>query len=71
MNVTLRRLVRGSDAVAACWNASLLGEQGGWQTQGCRILAHHDNYTSMSCDALGNYGLLMVSATPPLTHTHT
>ncbi|XP_067117851.1 LOW QUALITY PROTEIN: adhesion G protein-coupled receptor A3 [Osmerus mordax] len=59
VNVTLRRLVRGSDAVAACWNASLLGGQGGWQTQGCRILAHHDNYTSVSCDALGNYGLLM------------
>uniref|UniRef100_A0A667ZCS4 Adhesion G protein-coupled receptor A3 n=1 Tax=Myripristis murdjan TaxID=586833 RepID=A0A667ZCS4_9TELE len=59
VNVTLRRFARGSDAVSACWNFSLVGGQGGWQSDGCRILAHHDNFTTISCDSLGNYGLLM------------
>ncbi|XP_056156292.1 adhesion G protein-coupled receptor A3 [Lampris incognitus] len=59
VNVTLRRFARGSDATPACWNFSLVGGQGGWQSDGCRILAHHDNFTTISCDSLGNYGLLM------------
>ncbi|XP_071372063.1 adhesion G protein-coupled receptor A3 isoform X1 [Centroberyx affinis] len=59
VNITLRRFARGSDAVSACWNFSLVGGQGGWQSDGCRILAHHDNLTTISCDSLGNYGLLM------------
>ncbi|XP_056225268.1 adhesion G protein-coupled receptor A3 [Seriola aureovittata] len=59
VNITLRRFARGSDAVSACWNLSLVGGQGGWQSDGCRILGHHDNFTTISCNALGNYGLLM------------
>ncbi|KAM6908857.1 adhesion G protein-coupled receptor A3 [Xenentodon cancila] len=59
VNVTLRQFARGSDAVSACWNFSLAGGQGGWKTEGCRILDHHDNFTTISCNSLGNYGLLM------------
>ncbi|KAM9717322.1 adhesion G protein-coupled receptor A3 [Menidia menidia] len=59
INVTLRRFARGSDAVSACWNFSLAGGQGGWKSDGCRILEHHDNFTTISCSSLGNYGLLM------------
>uniref|UniRef100_A0A3Q3LFB3 Adhesion G protein-coupled receptor A3 n=1 Tax=Mastacembelus armatus TaxID=205130 RepID=A0A3Q3LFB3_9TELE len=59
VNITLRRFARGSDAVSACWNFSLVGGQGGWQSDGCRILGHHDNFTTISCNSLGNYGLLM------------
>ncbi|XP_068611808.1 adhesion G protein-coupled receptor A3 [Brachionichthys hirsutus] len=55
VNVTLRRFAHGSDAVPASWNFSLAG----WQSDGCRILGHHDNFTAISCDALGSYGLLM------------
>lgn len=61
INVTLRRFAHGSDAVSASWNLSLAGGQGGWQSDGCRILGHHDNFTTISCNSLGNYGLLMVS----------
>lgn len=60
INVTLRRFVHGSDAMSASWNLSLAGGQGGWQSDGCRILGHHDNFTTISCNSLGNYGLLMV-----------
>uniref|UniRef100_A0A8C5AR90 Adhesion G protein-coupled receptor A3 n=1 Tax=Gadus morhua TaxID=8049 RepID=A0A8C5AR90_GADMO len=58
VNVTLRRFARGSDATAAFWNASAAGGRGGWQSEGCRLLSHHDNFTTISCDALGNYGLV-------------
>ncbi|KAM3590882.1 uncharacterized protein V6R79_018217 [Siganus canaliculatus] len=59
INITLRRFARGSDAVSASWNLSLAGGHGGWQSDGCRILSHHDNFTTISCNSLGNYGLLM------------
>ncbi|XP_031706942.1 adhesion G protein-coupled receptor A3 [Anarrhichthys ocellatus] len=59
VNITLRRFARGSDAVSARWNFSLVGGHGGWQSDGCRILSHHDNFTTISCNSLGNYGLLM------------
>ncbi|KTF91686.1 hypothetical protein cypCar_00019794, partial [Cyprinus carpio] len=59
VNVTLRRFLHGSDAVPAFWNFSLLGGQGGWQSDGCRILHQDDNLTTMSCDSLNNYALLM------------
>uniref|UniRef100_A0A8C4I3X9 Adhesion G protein-coupled receptor A3 n=1 Tax=Dicentrarchus labrax TaxID=13489 RepID=A0A8C4I3X9_DICLA len=59
VNITLRRFARGSDAVSASWNFSLVGGHGGWQSDGCRILGHHDNFTTISCNSLGNYGLLM------------
>ncbi|XP_068569543.1 adhesion G protein-coupled receptor A3 [Cebidichthys violaceus] len=59
VNITLRRFARGSDAVSARWNFSLVGGHGGWQSDGCRILGHHDNFTTISCNSLGNYGLLM------------
>lgn len=60
VNITLRRLAHGSDAVSATWNFSLGGGQGGWQSDGCRVLGHYDNFTTISCNSLGNYGLLMV-----------
>lgn len=60
VNVTLRRFAHGSDAMSASWNLSLAGGHGGWQSDGCRILGHHDNFTTISCNSLGNYGLLMV-----------
>lgn len=60
VNITLRRLAHGSDAVSASWNVSLVGGQGGWQSDGCRVLGHYDNFTTISCNSLGNYGLLMV-----------
>uniref|UniRef100_A0A8C1YV54 Adhesion G protein-coupled receptor A3 n=1 Tax=Cyprinus carpio TaxID=7962 RepID=A0A8C1YV54_CYPCA len=59
VNVTLRRFLHGSDAVPAFWNFSLLGGQGGWQSDGCQILHQDDNLTTMSCDSLNNYALLM------------
>nr|XP_040038039.1 adhesion G protein-coupled receptor A3 [Gasterosteus aculeatus aculeatus] len=59
VNVTLRRLARGSDAVSARWNFSLVGGHGGWQSDGCSIVGHNDNFTTISCNSLGNYGLLM------------
>ncbi|KAM9424257.1 adhesion G protein-coupled receptor A3 [Pholidichthys leucotaenia] len=59
INITLRRFARGSDAVSAFWNFSQAGGQGGWQSDGCHILEHHDNFTTISCNSLGNYGLLM------------
>ncbi|XP_068163947.1 adhesion G protein-coupled receptor A3 [Antennarius striatus] len=59
VNVTLRRFAHGSDAVPASWNFSAAGGLGGWQSDGCRILGHHDNFTTVSCNTLGNYGLLM------------
>ncbi|XP_038128500.1 adhesion G protein-coupled receptor A3 isoform X2 [Cyprinodon tularosa] len=59
INITLRRLARGSHAIAARWNSSLAGGQGGWRSEGCRILENQDNFTTMSCNSLGNYGLLM------------
>ncbi|XP_041635820.1 adhesion G protein-coupled receptor A3 isoform X2 [Cheilinus undulatus] len=59
VNITLRRFARGSDAISASWNFSLVGGHGGWQSDGCRILDHHDNFTTISCNSLGNYGLLM------------
>uniref|UniRef100_A0A673AFR7 Adhesion G protein-coupled receptor A3 n=1 Tax=Sphaeramia orbicularis TaxID=375764 RepID=A0A673AFR7_9TELE len=74
VNITLRRLARGSDPVSACWNFSLVGGQGGWQSDGCRILGHHDNFTTISCNSLGNYGLLMdlnkMDYFPPSIHLH-
>uniref|UniRef100_A0A8C7Z7H3 Adhesion G protein-coupled receptor A3 n=1 Tax=Oryzias sinensis TaxID=183150 RepID=A0A8C7Z7H3_9TELE len=63
VNVTLRRFAHGSDAVSACWNMSLDGGQGGWRSGCCRILDHQDNFTALSCNSLGNYGVLMVGGT--------
>lgn len=60
INITLQLFAHGSDAVSACWNVSQAGGQGGWQSDGCRILNHQDNFTTMSCNSLGNYGILMV-----------
>lgn len=74
VNITLRRLARGSDPVSAQWNVSLSGGQGGWQSDGCRILGHHDNFTTISCNSLGNYGLLMdlnkMDHSPPSIQLH-
>uniref|UniRef100_A0A8C2GUK4 Adhesion G protein-coupled receptor A3 n=1 Tax=Cyprinus carpio TaxID=7962 RepID=A0A8C2GUK4_CYPCA len=67
VNVTLRRFLHGSDAVPSFWNFSLLGGQGGWQSDGCRILHQDDNFTTMSCHSLNNYALLMVRETNQAT----
>ncbi|KAJ8262073.1 hypothetical protein GJAV_G00161870 [Gymnothorax javanicus] len=59
VNTTLRRFAHGVDAVAAYWNFSLLGGQGGWESDGCRILHSDDNFTTISCNSLNNYAVLM------------
>ncbi|XP_048852042.1 LOW QUALITY PROTEIN: adhesion G protein-coupled receptor A3-like [Brienomyrus brachyistius] len=59
MNVTLRRLGRGSNATAARWNASLTDGQGDWEPAGCRLLHADANFTTISCDQLGGYAVLM------------
>lgn len=59
VNVTLRRFLQGSDAVPAFWNFSLQGGQGGWQSDGCRILHQDDNFTTVSCHSLNSYAVLM------------
>lgn len=60
VNITLWQFARGSDPVSASWNFSLVGGHGGWQSDGCRIMNHNDSVTTISCNSLGNYGLLMV-----------
>ncbi|XP_061107465.1 adhesion G protein-coupled receptor A3 isoform X2 [Conger conger] len=59
VNATLRRFAHGADAAAAYWNFSLLGGQGGWESEGCRVLHSDDNFTTISCNSLNNYGVLM------------
>ncbi|TRY58868.1 hypothetical protein DNTS_027460 [Danionella cerebrum] len=59
VNVTLRRFLQGSLAVPAVWNFSLLGSQGGWQSEGCQILQQDQNFTTLSCHSLSNYAVLM------------
>ncbi|XP_028657592.2 adhesion G protein-coupled receptor A3 [Erpetoichthys calabaricus] len=59
INVTLRRIAHGVDAVAAMWNFSLLGGQGGWASEGCIILYSDDNITTIQCNSLSNYAVLM------------
>uniref|UniRef100_A0A7N6AM11 Adhesion G protein-coupled receptor A3 n=1 Tax=Anabas testudineus TaxID=64144 RepID=A0A7N6AM11_ANATE len=70
VNVTLRRFARGSDAVSACWNLSLVGGHGGWQSDGCHILGHNDNFTTISCNSLGNYGLSVEYFSPSIQPLH-
>uniref|UniRef100_A0A8B9KI74 Adhesion G protein-coupled receptor A3 n=1 Tax=Astyanax mexicanus TaxID=7994 RepID=A0A8B9KI74_ASTMX len=70
VNVTLRRFLHGSDPVAARWDFGVLDGQGGWQSEGCRILHHDDNFTTLSCDSLSNYALLMdLSRTEIVTYS--
>uniref|UniRef100_A0AAY4D866 Adhesion G protein-coupled receptor A3 n=1 Tax=Denticeps clupeoides TaxID=299321 RepID=A0AAY4D866_9TELE len=72
VNATMRRFAHGSDAVAAHWNFSLLGGQGGWQSDGCRIIHQDDNFTSISCHMLGNYAVLMdLNGSEDVVHTVT
>uniref|UniRef100_A0A8C9SS67 Adhesion G protein-coupled receptor A3 n=1 Tax=Scleropages formosus TaxID=113540 RepID=A0A8C9SS67_SCLFO len=59
VNATLRRRTLGSDALAVYWNFSLLGGQGGWQSDGCRVLRSDDNFTTISCNSLNNYAVLV------------
>ncbi|KAK6493585.1 adhesion G protein-coupled receptor A3-like [Huso huso] len=59
INVTLRRIAHGMDAVAANWNFSLLNGQGGWESDGCTILYSDDNVTTIQCNSLCNYAVLM------------
>ncbi|XP_076828743.1 adhesion G protein-coupled receptor A3 isoform X2 [Brachyhypopomus gauderio] len=59
INVTLRRLLQGSNPIAARWDVTAPDGQGGWRSDGCVILHHDDNFTTLSCDSLGNYALLM------------
>ncbi|XP_035375715.1 LOW QUALITY PROTEIN: adhesion G protein-coupled receptor A3 [Electrophorus electricus] len=59
INVTLRRFLQGSNPVAGRWDVTALDGQGGWQSDGCVVLHHDDNFTTLSCDSLSNYALLM------------
>lgn len=60
VNVTLRRIAHGADAVAAQWDFDLLNGQGGWKSDGCRILYSDENITTIQCYSLSNYAVLMV-----------
>ncbi|XP_044912476.1 adhesion G protein-coupled receptor A3 isoform X2 [Felis catus] len=59
VNVTLRRIAHGADAVAAQWDFDLLNGQGGWKSDGCYILYSDENITTMQCNSLSNYAVLM------------
>ncbi|XP_019309146.2 adhesion G protein-coupled receptor A3 isoform X2 [Panthera pardus] len=59
VNVTLRRIAHGADAVAAQWDFDLLNGQGGWKSDGCHILYSDENITTMQCNSLSNYAVLM------------
>ncbi|XP_048826754.1 adhesion G protein-coupled receptor A3 [Brienomyrus brachyistius] len=59
VNATLRRHTHGSDVRAAYWNFSLLGGLGGWALDGCRVLRSDENFTTISCDSLNNYAVLV------------
>lgn len=60
VNVTLRRIAHGADAIAAQWDFDLLNGQGGWKSDGCCILYSDENITTIQCGSLGNYAVLMV-----------
>ncbi|XP_030882132.1 adhesion G protein-coupled receptor A3 [Leptonychotes weddellii] len=60
VNVTLRRIAHGADAVAAQWDFDLLNGQGGWKSDGCHILYSDENITTIQCYSLSNYAVLMV-----------
>lgn len=60
INVTLRRIAHGADAVAAQWDFDLLNGQGGWKSDGCHILSSDENVTTIQCTSLSNYAVLMV-----------
>uniref|UniRef100_A0A7N4P029 Adhesion G protein-coupled receptor A3 n=1 Tax=Sarcophilus harrisii TaxID=9305 RepID=A0A7N4P029_SARHA len=59
INVTLRRIAHGADAVAAQWDFDLLNGQGGWKSDGCRILSSDENVTTIQCYSLTSYAVLM------------
>ncbi|XP_036186036.1 adhesion G protein-coupled receptor A3 isoform X2 [Myotis myotis] len=59
VNVTLRRIAHGADAVAAQWDFDLLNGQGGWKSDGCHILYSDENITTIQCYSLSNYAVLM------------
>ncbi|XP_030688056.1 adhesion G protein-coupled receptor A3 [Globicephala melas] len=59
VNVTLRRIAHGADPVAAQWDFDLLNGQGGWTSNGCRILCSDENITTIQCYSLSNYAVLM------------
>ncbi|XP_011846698.1 PREDICTED: probable G-protein coupled receptor 125 [Mandrillus leucophaeus] len=61
VNVTLRRIAHGADAVAARWDFDLLNGQGGWKSDGCHILYSDENITTIQCYSLSNYAVLMNS----------
>ncbi|EMP37389.1 hypothetical protein UY3_05437 [Chelonia mydas] len=60
INVTLRRIAHGADAVAAQWDFDLLNGQGGWKSDGCHIISSDENITTIQCYSLSNYAVLMV-----------
>ncbi|MEE6462389.1 hypothetical protein FKM82_001575 [Ascaphus truei] len=59
INVTLRRIAHGKDAVAAQWDFDLLKGQGGWKSDGCNVIASDENITTIQCYSLSNYAVLM------------
>ncbi|XP_043370000.1 adhesion G protein-coupled receptor A3 isoform X5 [Dermochelys coriacea] len=59
INVTLRRIAHGADAVAAQWDFDLLNGLGGWKSDGCHIISSDENITTIQCYSLSNYAVLM------------
>ncbi|XP_039397039.1 adhesion G protein-coupled receptor A3 isoform X2 [Mauremys reevesii] len=59
INVTLRRIAHGADAVAAQWDFDLLNGQGGWKSDECHIISSDENITTIQCYSLSNYAVLM------------
>ncbi|XP_020848188.1 adhesion G protein-coupled receptor A3 isoform X2 [Phascolarctos cinereus] len=59
INVTLRRIAHGADAVAAQWDFDLLNGQGGWKSDGCHILSSDENVTTVQCYSLTSYAVLV------------
>ncbi|XP_053560069.1 adhesion G protein-coupled receptor A3 [Bombina bombina] len=75
INVTLRRFASGKDPVAAHWDFDLLDGQGGWKSDDCQIIASDDNITTIQCQSLNNYAVLMdLTGTEiynhPITYLH-
>lgn len=71
VNVTLRRIAHGADAVAAQWDFDLLNGQGGWKSDGCHILYSDENITTIQCSSLSNYAVLMVRQLLNFMHINT
>lgn len=69
INLTLRRIAHGIDAVAAQWDFDLLNGQGGWKVNGCRIVSSDENVTTIQCNSISNYAVLLDLTRPEVSHS--